>query len=360
MNMFTQILFYLSVIAMFSTHLFGMKETITETVLDHIEHIEKELKDIPQIAPLCDTQQELTKKNVKLRDGANLYCELEGKGVPVVLLAGGPGNTHQVFHPYFSKLANVAHVVYFDFRGCGKSDFIKGDGYSIDQAVDDLEDLRKALKIEKWVVLGHSNGGFLAQYYAKKYGPHVLGLILVSADFDAKIQEEKLGDGDTNQRMYNTESEIQRLKEIRQKAFSLLMSEIEYITGKEKLQKYIYNMLLNGDWKRQCFYCPTHEEMARKAMSEFVCDWDYANSMCETQRTIDITTFDASIPTLIIEGAYDLTWNPKKKPAILHSIHKHAQLIIFDKSAHSPFVDEPEKFFLSLKAFMETLKTMSN
>lgn len=323
-----------------------------ETVLDHIEHVEPKLKDIPQIAPLCDALLGLTKKRIKLNDGAELYCESEGQGIPIVLLAGGPGNSHHAFHPHFSKLANFARVIYFDFRGCGKSDYVKGLGYSIDQAVDDLDDLRKVLGIEKWVVLGHSNGGFIAQYYTKKYAKRVLGLVLVCADFDAKIQEEQLKDDYADQRIHNSEREMKRLKEIRLEAFKLLSSESEYLAGPEKLQKYIYNMLLNGDWKRQNFYLPTNEEMAYKSLYEFSCDWGYAGNMCETQRGVDISTFDGSIPTLIIEGKFDLTWNPDKKPAILRSIHPHAKLIMFDRSAHSPFADEPEKFFDLLRTFI--------
>lgn len=330
-----------------------------ETVLDHIEHIEATFKEVPAVSSLCDTLPRLTKKFIQLRDGAKLYYEEEGHGIPLVLLAGGPGNTHQGFHPYFSSLVDSARVIYFDFRGCGKSDYIKGKlGYSADQAVDDLDDLRKSLGIEKWIVLGHSNGGFLAQYYAKKYAPNVAGLILVCADFDAKIQEEKLKDDYADQRMHNSAREKQRIQELmkffaqKNDGLALLDKDRQETVRQQNLSQIIYNRWLNGDWKRQCFYLPSDEEIARMARYIFVSDTEYASAMCNSQRNVDISSFDGSIPTLLIEGKYDLTWNPCKKPAILQSIHPQARLIMFDRSAHSPFADEPEKFINALESFI--------
>ena len=47
--------------------------------------------------------------------------------------------------------------------------------------VQDIEDLRKKLKIEKWVVFGHSFGGILATHYAAKYPKRIKKLIFSSS-----------------------------------------------------------------------------------------------------------------------------------------------------------------------------------
>lgn len=145
-----------------------------ERARDGIVHIEKELvRDIPQVPRLCD-QMDIVKHRVNVSD-CNLYCEGEG------LLHGGPGATHHYFHPSFSRAKDFAKIIYYDQRGYGISDYKKGKGYSIEQAVDDLENLRKSLKINKWVVLGNSYGGLLAQCYVVKYPERVLGLALVTS-----------------------------------------------------------------------------------------------------------------------------------------------------------------------------------
>ena len=61
------------------------------------------------------------------------------------------------------------------------------------------------------------------------------------------------------------------------------------------------------------------------------------------------------VPTLIIEGKWDLTWNTDK-PKKLKANHPRAKLVVLKKSSHSPFVDEPEKFFETLGQFMKDLR----
>jgi hypothetical protein len=55
-------------------------------------------------------------------DGARLWYESEGRGEPLLLIAGGPGFSHSYFHPYFSALRSSHRVVYYDAYGCGKSE----------------------------------------------------------------------------------------------------------------------------------------------------------------------------------------------------------------------------------------------
>ena len=63
-----------------------------------------------------------------------IYVEWEGdpSDGAVVLAGGGPGVGHDHYHPWFSRLAARAAVVYFDYSGCGRSDRLDDDReYSI-------------------------------------------------------------------------------------------------------------------------------------------------------------------------------------------------------------------------------------
>jgi proline iminopeptidase len=53
--------------------------------------------------------------------------------------------------------------------------------------MDDLESLRKALKIEKWVLFGHSYGGVLAQCFIVKYPERVAGALLVCSGLAMRL-----------------------------------------------------------------------------------------------------------------------------------------------------------------------------
>ncbi|MDD2706821.1 MAG: alpha/beta hydrolase [Verrucomicrobiae bacterium] len=312
-----------------------------ETVLDRAVHIEKNLQEIPEVPPLCDSFKG-QKQRINV-GGCELYCEMEGQGTPLVLINGGPGGTHHGFHPCFSRAAEFAKVVYYDQRGCGISDYKKGDGYTADQAVNDLDALRAALKIDKWIVLGWSYGGFLAQHYAVKYPERVAGMALVSARCALPLSPGKSRQGE-----FLSNEEIKRIGEIRQ------IKDLP-------LEKLVYNTHLNGDWKRQSFYRPTTEQLARMARYEWKHDPVFRNEISRTIRPAGPRgTFDkCPIPILIMEGKMDLTWNTDK-PEKFQKCFPGSKLTMFERSAHAPFEDEPGAFFASLRDFVQNLPKVTD
>jgi len=319
---------------------FSQQGSKRENILDRIIHIEEEvILEIPEVPPLCDSFGG-EKKKVDIGE-CKLFVEIEGKGTPVVLLHGGPGSTHHKFHYNFSKAAEFARIIYYDQRGCGFSDYEQGEGYTVDQAAGDLDKLRKALKIDKWVVLGHSYGGLLGQYYMTKYPESVAGLILVGSA--PAMHPHPKG---TRQGMFISEEERKKIMQLR----------IMYFGKKLTMKQLLYNSFLNGDWKRQHFYKPTREEITRAAHYGWIHDEGFNDIMSKSSRAVNLKgAFEqCPIPTLIMEGKWDLTWLTGK-PEILHQNHPGSKLVMFELSGHSPFDDEPEKFFGILKDFIQNL-----
>ncbi len=313
-------------------------ESGRERARDRVVHFEEGIiREIPRVARLCDGLNIRT-ENVDI-GGCKLYCEQEGQGTPLVLLHGGPGTTHHGFHPCFSRAAGFARVIYYDQRGCGLSDFEPGAGYSLDQAVDDLDRLRKTLGVDQWVVLGHSYGGLLAQCYAMKYPENVKGLVLVCASTGLHGQSMPSRQGE-----FLSQQERNKMAEIR-KVSGLTMAQL------------VYNNFLNGDWKRQCYYKPTREQIAQIASYEWVHDNNFNEVMSRFASEVDLTGSFAQcpLPTMIVEGTWDMSWNTDK-PRQLAANHPNAQLVMFEESGHSPFEDEPVRFFGVLKDFMGTLR----
>ena len=69
------------------------------TVLDRVTHIEKDLYlEVPKVPRLCG--QLKLKSNGSMSATASFMSKKKGKGLPIVLLHGGPGATHHYFHPY--------------------------------------------------------------------------------------------------------------------------------------------------------------------------------------------------------------------------------------------------------------------
>lgn len=107
-------------------------------------------------------------------NGVLHWCKVAGAAhntVPLIIVHGGPGGNHYVFERTLGlRLEENMTVVYYEQRGCGRSEAPQDDGeYSINTLVEDLEELRKQLHVEKINLLGYSFGGQLCLEYALKY-----------------------------------------------------------------------------------------------------------------------------------------------------------------------------------------------
>ena len=291
---------FLMTVIIFTFYACQTEELKRESVLDSISHIEDSIYyQLDSLPMLCD-ELSMNKQFIDIGD-CKLYCETEGQGIPMVLINGGPGGTHHCFHPWFSKVKEDCRIVYYDQRGCGQSDFNKGDGYTFKQAVDDLDKLRQNLGIEKWIVCGYSYGGALAQFYTASYPDNVLGMVMIGSS--TMLNDERLNG--TRQNDYISEEEKNKINEIYE-----LRSK-----GEITLPQLLYNKGLNGDWKRQNVYKPTKEELLRVAYYEWVNDKGFNNAVNRSMDAYDFRhVFDnCPIPTLLCEGEWDLTWNENKK-----------------------------------------------
>jgi proline iminopeptidase len=127
----------------------------------------------PEIEPYC-------KEYLKVSDLHSLYYEECGNpdGQAVVFLHGGPGAGvvpayRRFFDPAFYR------IVLFDQRGAGQSrPYASLEENTTWDLITDIERLRQALGIQRWLVFGGSWGSTLALQYAIHHPASVTGLIL--------------------------------------------------------------------------------------------------------------------------------------------------------------------------------------
>ena len=111
-------------------------------------------------------------------NGINMYYQVHGKGVPLVMIQGFAGN-HQAWFfqtPVFKKYYKV---IIFDNRGIGRTEK-SSEPYTIRTMAEDVIGLMDYLNIDKAHVLGLSLGGMVAQEVAISYPERVIKLVLGS------------------------------------------------------------------------------------------------------------------------------------------------------------------------------------
>jgi len=100
--------------------------------------------------------------------------------IKVLLLHGGPAFTHNYLEAMESFLPEAGiEMYYYDQLGCGNSDIPDDTSlWNIDRYVEEVEEVRKGLGLDRFVLYGQSWGGMLAIDYALKYQQHLRGLVI--------------------------------------------------------------------------------------------------------------------------------------------------------------------------------------
>lgn len=112
--------------------------------------------------------------------GHRLNYEQRGSsdGIPVLILHGGPGSgCSPLMAGFFDP--NRYRVILLDQRGAGKSlPLGRCEENTTGALIDDIEELRRHLGIDRWLVIGGSWGATLGILYAAAHPGQLSGLLL--------------------------------------------------------------------------------------------------------------------------------------------------------------------------------------
>jgi proline iminopeptidase len=100
--------------------------------------------------------------------------------VKVLLLHGGPGFSHDYLEAMESFLPQAGiEMYYYDQLGCGNSDHPDDAAlWTLPRYLEEVEEVRKGLGLDHFVLYGHSWGGMLAIEYALHHQQHLRGLVV--------------------------------------------------------------------------------------------------------------------------------------------------------------------------------------
>jgi proline iminopeptidase len=277
-------------------------------------------------------------------NGAKLWYKIEGKGEPLLLIAGGPGSSHSYFQPWFSAMSDSYRVVYFDAFGRGKSDRAKSPAeYTFQRDVEDIEGLRQALNLGKINLLGHSYGGLVAEAYALRYPDSVNKLILANTLFSGEMWQAN--NDNCNNEVKNQYPEIwEQLQELRAQGVHSSAKVHQDLYAKVPLGLFYFYDGSNAD-KLPLEINPDVYYAIAGDDCDFLIGGDIANLDFRTQLK------NLKMPTLILAGRFDRVSLPRFSVQFKRYAPQ-AEFVMFEKSGHFPFIEDPAKMFEVLRRFL--------
>ncbi|HNX49040.1 MAG TPA: alpha/beta hydrolase [Thermoanaerobaculaceae bacterium] len=115
--------------------------------------------------------------------GLRLAVQDGGTGLPVMLLHGFPLSS-QIWDPVRPELEPRCRLVTPDLRGMGLSDKPAGS-YDMDTLAEDIVHLVDVIGLDRFVLGGHSMGGYVTLRFAARWPDRLLGLIFMDTKAEA-------------------------------------------------------------------------------------------------------------------------------------------------------------------------------
>jgi proline iminopeptidase len=288
--------------------------------------------------------------------GVFVYYKSFGSGPPLLILHGGPGASHDYLLPNLVPLARRNRLVFIDERGGGKSPKIENPAeYTVENMVEDAEAVRKALRLGKINLLGHSCGGVLAQAYALKYQTNLSHLVLCSTFHSTRRMNE----------VFKT-MKARMPAELRERIDKSEAAGL-YGHGKDYEKNRYPSDYMAAAWGEGYFpYLFQNRPDANfdpNSFGNFA--WDVYREMWGShgEFVIDgnLTSVEYAdrlpsikVPTLIAVGDHD-ECDPSMSRD-MNALIPGSKLVVFPKSGHMTFVDQPGLFMEAVQSFLSTGK----
>lgn len=279
-----------------------------------------------------------TEGYAKNNDSSLTYYKTFGKGEPLLIINGGPGMNSNGFEDMAKTLSENQETIIYDQRGTGKSKLEKLNAKTISMQLmaEDIESLRKHLKIEKWNILGHSFGGMLASYYATVYPNSIDKLILSSSGgVDLTLlKTPNLIEAGLNQSQKDSLNYWNNKIEKGDTSYAARIGR-----GRAMAPAYVYDQK----------YAPIIAERLTQGNSKINgllwSDMQKMNFDCKAK----LENFKN--PVLIIQGKEDIISNEIGE--IAHKTFPNSKLILLEHSKHYGWLDTREKFFSDINSFLK-------
>lgn len=125
---------------------------------------------------------------MKIRsNGIGIHVEQQGGGELALLFLHYYGGSTRTWKYVIAPLAKSYRTIAIDFRGWGKSD-APISGYALADLAADVAGVIDALNLRRYVLVGHSMGGKVAQLLASRRPEGLTALVLVGSSMPTPLK----------------------------------------------------------------------------------------------------------------------------------------------------------------------------
>ena len=275
-------------------------------------------------------------------DRAKLFCTVEGKGSPIIVLHGGPGLSQDYLLPQMNKLAENHLVIFYDQRGSGKSEGGQNEALmQLSVFIEDIEAIRKNFGLEKVSILGHSWGGFLAMNYAIAY-PEAIGKLILLNSMPSTSEDLELFLQEWTRRMTPHMDELNQIQNSK-----------EFAAGDPDTMANYLQII----FRTYCALKESADVLQLQASPEANRKWiktseHFSQTLFAMPFNLDPDLKELSCKTLIVHSDRDPI--PLSTAKHLSKVIPSSQLVVLKDCGHFPYVEKPEELFPILETFLNS------
>lgn len=260
-------------------------------------------------------------------------------GVPLLVLHGGPGLDHHEFGDYLDPLTERGiRLLLVDQRSCGRSERPDPQTWTLERYAQDVVMLARALDLERWAVLGHSFGAFVALQQAVDF-PGMASATIVSGGVPSMRYLDQV------------EVNLQAFEppELREQVIASWAREPEVATSHE------FELLMRDQFP---FHFANPVDPRIDEYLDRTADTLYAPDVLRHFAAagygaieVEDRLGEVTSPVLVLAGRLDRTCVIDAAEAIVSGIDD-AQIVVFEGSGHMTFVEQPDVYLEAVSRFL--------
>ena len=287
-------------------------------------------------------------RTVRIDGKYDVWVKQVGSGnVPLLTLHGGPGFNHYYLECLEDMLPPAGiRFWYYDQLGCGFSDNPDDASlWTLQRYLGEVEQVRQALGLERFLLYGHSWGGLLGMEYALRHPQHLAGLVI--SNMTASVAEYvKHAEVLLSQLPPAARATIQKARAAR----NFESPEYEKVLMEEVYSKHV------------CRLDPWPEPVQRTFRTFNGKIYNLMQGPDEFTITGNLRDWDAwerlpgiKVPTLVLGGQHDEM--APEQLARMAKLIPHARLVICPRGSHMAMYDDQQAYFTALLSFFAAVRS---